>query len=206
VAVFWANDRSTLELDLRRGRRASQSWRQQSFARADRQPRRVGGRTAASDSRELALPTHSSGPASRNCSAKQSADEGLAHPHSDAWSCRSCRRVLTCVAPKCRQDIEPAKGLVVLGRMHALGRGTAFRSWASSSPLLTFIWPARAPPALLAARTRGPSRWGRPVRCPTIGTRRGVYRARSQTIARRWQDQPATHEHTGLSPLLARKT
>ena len=36
VAAFWANDRSTLEPDLRQGRRANQSWRMRSFARRPR--------------------------------------------------------------------------------------------------------------------------------------------------------------------------
>ena len=48
LAVFWVNDRSTLELDLRRSRRANLSWRLRSFAPADRRPRQVRGRTAAS--------------------------------------------------------------------------------------------------------------------------------------------------------------
>lgn len=49
------NDGSTLELDLRRSRRENLSWRLRSFARADRRPRQVRGRTAASKSCELAL-------------------------------------------------------------------------------------------------------------------------------------------------------
>ena len=57
AAVFWVNDRSTLELDLRRSRRASQRWRQLSFAHADRRSRQFRGRTAASGGHELALPT-----------------------------------------------------------------------------------------------------------------------------------------------------
>jgi len=57
VAVLWANDLFTLEPDLRRSHRANQSWRQRSLARADRRPRQVRGRTAASDRCELALPT-----------------------------------------------------------------------------------------------------------------------------------------------------
>jgi len=62
VGVFWVNDRSTLELDLRRSGRSNQSWRLRSFARAARRSRQVRGRMAASESRELALPTLSSSP------------------------------------------------------------------------------------------------------------------------------------------------
>jgi hypothetical protein len=47
----------TLEADLWRSRRASQSWRLRSFTRADRRQRRVRSRTTASDVDELALPT-----------------------------------------------------------------------------------------------------------------------------------------------------
>lgn len=57
VAIFWVNDRSALELDLRRSRRANLSWRLRSFAPADRRPRQVRDRTAASESCGLALPT-----------------------------------------------------------------------------------------------------------------------------------------------------
>lgn len=39
VAIFWVNDRSTLELDLRQSRRANLGWRLRSFARTDRRPR-----------------------------------------------------------------------------------------------------------------------------------------------------------------------
>ena len=39
VAAFSVNDRSTLELDLRRSRRANRSWRLRSFAPADPRPR-----------------------------------------------------------------------------------------------------------------------------------------------------------------------
>ena len=68
VAVFWVDDRSTLEPDLRQGRRANQSWRLRSFARVDQRPRQVRGRRAASGSCELALPTRSApsaGPSQR---------------------------------------------------------------------------------------------------------------------------------------------
>ena len=57
--VFSVNDRSTLELDLRRSRRANPRWRQQSFAEAGRRSRQSRCRTAASDGYELALPTRS---------------------------------------------------------------------------------------------------------------------------------------------------
>ena len=55
--VFSVNDRSTLELDLRRSRRANPRWRQQSFAEAGRRSRQSRCRTAASDGYELALST-----------------------------------------------------------------------------------------------------------------------------------------------------
>ena len=58
--VFSVNDRSTLELDLRRSRRANPRWRQQSFAEAGRRSRQSRCRTAASDGYELALPTQRS--------------------------------------------------------------------------------------------------------------------------------------------------
>ena len=57
AAVFQVNDRSTLELDLRRSSRANQSWRLQSFAPADRRPATNSGRTAAPGNCELAHPT-----------------------------------------------------------------------------------------------------------------------------------------------------
>ena len=43
VIVFWVNDRSTLELDLRRSRRADHTWRQQSFGGSLRPPNLIGG-------------------------------------------------------------------------------------------------------------------------------------------------------------------
>jgi hypothetical protein len=57
VAVLRVNDRSTLELDLRRSHRANQSWRMRTLVRPDERPRQVRGRRAASGSRALALPT-----------------------------------------------------------------------------------------------------------------------------------------------------
>ena len=42
MAIFWVNDRSTMELDLRRSLRANQSWRLRSFALADQRPSRPG--------------------------------------------------------------------------------------------------------------------------------------------------------------------
>ena len=51
MAVSWANDRSVLELDLRRRRRANQCWRLRSFARADRRPRQDSGRLVGGGAR-----------------------------------------------------------------------------------------------------------------------------------------------------------
>lgn len=57
VAVLSANDRCTLELDIRSRRRESRRQRQQSFAAGHHRPAKDPGSTSASEGRVLPLPT-----------------------------------------------------------------------------------------------------------------------------------------------------